>query len=62
MVHYTLFAVAKLVFFFDRIKKKVEKKMEAEKKFLSLPREYFRCAWFKVGLLFVRQSTIRRCQ
>jgi len=32
MVHYTLFAVAKLVFFFDRIKKKVEKKMEAEKK------------------------------
>ena len=62
MVHYTLFAVAKLVFFFDRIKKKVEKKDGDRKKILSLPWEYFRWAWFKVGLLFVRQSTIRRCQ
>ncbi len=34
MVHYTLFAVAKLVFFFDRIKKKVEKKDGNRKKFL----------------------------
>lgn len=34
MVHYTLFAVAKLVFFFDRIKKKVEKKDGGRKNFL----------------------------